>query len=225
MTLRELVDGVWIETGPVSIVGMPLTSTMTVLQLDRGLLVHSPLPLTPERREAVEKIGEVTHLYAPNTFHHMWIGEWVATFPRARLHAPKGLAKKRPDLSLDEKSAALDSELARELDEIEIGGFRLEERALVHRASRTLVVADLVHNIGEPPETWTKIYAGAMGFYGTIGLSRVIRWTAFADRAAARRSIDEVLGRSFDRVVVGHGTPIGAGARDALATAYAWLRA
>ena len=62
-----------------------------------------------------------------------------------------------------------------------------------------------------------------MGFYDRVALSRVLRWTAFSDRAAARRSLDDLLARPFDRIVVGHGTPIDAGGRDALAGAYAWL--
>ena len=62
-----------------------------------------------------------------------------------------------------------------------------------------------------------------MGFYDCVALSRMIRWTAFSDRAAARRSLDEVLSRPFDRVVVGHGAPIDTGGREVLAAAYRWL--
>jgi hypothetical protein len=93
---------------------------------------------------------------------------------------------------------------------VPVDGFRLEERALVHRPSRTLVVADLVHNIGTPARAWTRVYAGAMGFYGRVALSRMLRWAAFSDRASARRSVDN---------------PVLEGAREALATAYAWLPA
>jgi len=46
-----------------------------------------------------------------------------------------------------------------------------------------------------------------MGFYDRVALSRMIRWAAFSDRAAARRSLDELLTRPFDRLIVGHGAP------------------
>ncbi len=62
-----------------------------------------------------------------------------------------------------------------------------------------------------------------MGFYDRVALSRMIRWAAFSDRAAARRSLDEVLAQPFDRLIVGHGAPLAAGGRDALAAAYSWL--
>jgi hypothetical protein len=46
----------------------------------------------------------------------------------------------------------------------------------------------------------------------------------FSDRAAARRSLDQVLAHSIDRLVMGHGASLTTGGREALATAYNWLR-
>jgi hypothetical protein len=56
------------------------------------------------------------------------------------------------------------------VDELRIDGFRLRESVLFHRPSRTLVVADLVHNVGRPPHGWTKMYARTMGFYDRAAL-------------------------------------------------------
>ena len=168
----------------------------------------------------------VAHLYAPNACHHLHIGEWAAAYPSARLHAPAGLAKKRPDLRIDRvHGTEPEPSFAGAIDELRIEGFRLEETVVLVRPASTLVVADLVHNIGTPPHPWTKVYAGAMGFYDRIALSRMLRWMAFSDRAAARQSIDAVLEMPFDRVVLGHGTPITTDAREALSAAYAWLSA
>jgi hypothetical protein len=224
--LISFADGVWIDTAPVSFLGMQLTATMAALRLSDGsLLLYSPLALTPERRAAIDPLGPVAHLSAPNVFHHRWIGEWAAAFPSARLHAPAGLAAKRRDLRIDRvHNAAPEPDFAGVVDELRIEGFRLEESVLVYRPARTLVVADLVHNIGRPHHRWTKFYTRAMGFYDRVALSRVIRWTAFSDRAAARRSVDEVLSRPFDRLIVGHGAPLAAGGREALAAAYTWLQ-
>jgi hypothetical protein len=223
--LAPVADGVWIATAPVRIVGMHLSTTMTVLRLSGDqLLLHSPIAMTPELRAAVEALGTVTDLYAPNTFHHMWIAEWGAAFPSARLHAPAALAKKRPDLKIDRThDTAREPAFEGALDELHVDGFFLEESVLVHPVSRTLVVADLVHHIGRPPGAWTRTYSSLMGFYDQVALSRVIRWTAFSDRAAARKSVDAILEQPFERIVVGHGTPVVSGARDALSEAYRWL--
>jgi hypothetical protein len=222
-----IADGVWTATGPVSILGMPFTSTMTVLRLGGGgLLLHSPLAPTPERWAAVEALGTVGHLYAPNAFHHLHIGAWAERCPGARLHAPAGLAKKRPDLRIDRvHGSAPEPGFAGVVDEVPIDGFRLEESVLCFRPARTLLVADLVHNVGRPEDRRARLYTRAMGFCDRVALSRMLRFTAVADRAAMRRSLDRVLALAFDRVVVGHGAPIERDARAALAHAFAWLPA
>jgi hypothetical protein len=197
---------------------------MAVLRLgDDSLLLYSPLAMTAERRAAVESLGRVAHLYAPNLFHHLRIGEWAAAFPDARVHAPAALAKKRPDLRIDRTHAVAEPAFAGIVDERVIEGCRLGESVLLYRPARALLVADLVHNVGRPEHGWTKFYTRTMGFYDQVALSKMLRWTAFSDRAAARSSIDGVLSLPFDRLIVGHGGQLASGAREALAAAYAWL--
>jgi hypothetical protein len=223
--LTPFADGVWLDTAPVRILGTKLTATMTVLRLGNGsLLLHSPLGMTPARRAAVDALGPLAHLYAPNLFHHLSIGEWAAAYPAARLHAPAGLSKKRPELRIDRAHAAApEPDFAGVVDELSVDGFRLHESVLFYRPARTLIVADLVHNIGRPEDGWTKFYTRSMGFYDRVALSRVIRWTAVSDRSALRRSLDALLALPFDRVIVGHGAPLASGGKEAIAAAYAWV--
>lgn len=218
-------EGVWIDTEPVSVLGMPLSATMSALRLrDGSLLLHSPIAMTPERRTRVAALGRVAHLYSPNLFHHLRIGDWAAAFPSARVHAPPGLARKRPDLRIDRvHGTAPEPDFAGVVDEVAIEGFRLEESVLFYRPAAVLVVADLVHHIGRPSGLWTKLYTSAMGFFDRVALSRMIRWTGVSDRAALRRSLDRVLALPFERVIVGHGTPVTTDAKAALAEAYSWL--
>ena len=224
-SLMPFAEGVWLSTAPVQFLGLRLTATMTVLRLgDGSLLLHSPVAMTPERRAAVEALGPVAHLYSPNTFHHLRLGDWAAAFPSAKLHAPPGLAKKRPDLRIDRVHHSVpEPAFAGVAEEHRIDGFRLEETAIFYRPAATLLVADLVHNIGRPTHGWTKIYTRAMGFYDKVALSRAIRWTAFPDEAAARRSVDRLLALPFERLVVGHGAPLATGGKEVLARAFDWL--
>jgi len=229
-SLVPFAEGVWLAQAPVRFLGLQLTSTMVVLRLaDRSLLVYSPLALTPQRRAAVDALGTVAHLYAPNLFHHLWIADWATAFPAARVHAPPGLTKKHPGLRVDrwhgsgsDPAAGLTASAG--IEELPIEGFQLRETALFHHPTRTLVVADLLQNIGRPTHGWTKTYTRLMGFYDRTALSRFIRWTAFNDRKAARRSVDALVDRAGDRLIVGHGQPLVAGGHDALAGAYDWLR-
>ena len=147
--MTPFVDGVWLASDPVRIVGTRLTATMALLRLgDGSLLAYSPVSLTAERRAAVDALGRVAHVYAPSNFHHRWAGEWAAAYPGARVHAPAGLTKKlRVHRVLGDGS---EPAFAGVVDETHIDGFRLDETVLVHHPSRTLVVADLVHNVGRP---------------------------------------------------------------------------
>ncbi|WP_257460976.1 DUF4336 domain-containing protein [Archangium lipolyticum] len=223
--LTPFAEGIWLSAAPVRVLGMHLTSTMTVIRLgDGSLLLHSPVAMTPERRAAVEALGRVAHLYAPNLHHHLRIGDWARAFPEARVHAPPGMSRKRPDLRIDRVHGEVaEPAFAGTVEEVAIDGFWLKETVLVHGPARTLVVADLVHNIGRPEHRWTRLYTRLMGFHDRVALSRMIRWTAFSDRAAARRSLEAVLAHPFDRIVFGHGAPLEEGSRAALAQAYAWL--
>jgi hypothetical protein len=221
----ELTEGVWVTRDPVRFLGLRLTTTMTLLRLADGtLLVYSPVELTQERRAAVNKLGRVAHIYAPNLFHHLHVRGWLDAFPNARFHGPKGLETKCPDLRVhrvhgsEEESGLLDT-----IDEIPIAGFRLGESALFYRPTGVLLVADLVHNIGRPAGVWTHTYTRLMGFYDRVALSRMIRWTAFSDRKAARMSIDRLLALPLNCIVVGHGSTIHEGAREALSETFAWL--
>src|SRR3982750_1670991 len=171
--LVEWADGIWLASDPVRVAGMPMTSTMTVLRLaEGGPLLYPPVALTAERRAAIDAVGRVTHLYAPNLFHHRWIGEWAAAFPSARWPAPAGLAKKRHDLRVDRiHGGAPEPAFSGVVDEGPIAGFRLRETALLYRPAQALVVADLVHNVGRPTDRWSALYTRVMGFHDRVALS------------------------------------------------------
>ena len=58
---------------------------MTVIRLKDGrILVHSPVPIEPDLRSAVENLGQVAALIAPNLFHHQFIAEWRVGVPRGK---------------------------------------------------------------------------------------------------------------------------------------------
>lgn len=91
--MKRLVPGVWFSSDPVRILGTKLEATMAVVRLPNDeLLLYSPVSMTERRRRAVEALGTVSHLYAPNTFHHVSIGTWTDAFPDALVHAPSGAA-------------------------------------------------------------------------------------------------------------------------------------
>lgn len=197
---------------------------MNVIRLsDRKLILYSPTTPSPELKTSIDALGEVAYLVAPNTFHHLSVGDYCALYPGAKLFAPRGLSRKRPDLKID---VFLDEHAqfpwSSELDHCHVLGSPLSETVLYHRSSRTLICADLLQNFPTMVHTPTRLYFKAMGCFGAPGVSRALRWS-IRDRKAARFSVEKILAWDIERIVVGHGEIVTTNAKAALHQAYCWL--
>ena len=91
--LRKLADGVHVVERPQRFWGIELGARMTVLELEGGVLVHSPVDLDPS---AVAHLGPLRWALAPNLFHHLYVGRWVSA--GAEAWAVPRLLEKRPDV-------------------------------------------------------------------------------------------------------------------------------
>ncbi len=199
--LQKLAPDLWtVIRGFTSDVGL-VHSRMTIVRLSSGrLLIFSPVPIDSNLRAEVERLGAPEALIAPNVFHHLFLADWLAAFPRTRAFGTPGLIDKRADIEFDGllgDPRAFD--WSREVDQVRIDGVPLyDEVVFFHGASRTLIVADLAFNYS--PETAKMDPGGADG----LGPHARIR-DATTDPAALKRSIEKVLRWPFERVVVTHG--------------------
>ena len=101
--LRELVPNLlWAKEHPVRLAGGRFLTRMTVMRLDDGLCLHSPVEIDGTTRSAIEALGEVRAIIAPSTFHHFFVASAQRAFPAARTYAVEGLERKRKDLRFDE---------------------------------------------------------------------------------------------------------------------------
>jgi hypothetical protein len=223
--LERLDEGLWVAAAPLSYFGLRLGTRMTVVRLAGGdLWVHSPVALSPPLRAAVDALGRVAHLVAPNLYHHMFIAPWKEAYPDAVVHGPKALARKRKDLAfgatLEEVRAA---PWAGELAPVHIDGCMLDETLFVHRPTRTLVSSDLTENFATSPHWMTRTYLKMSGTHGRIGWPKPLR-LLYRDHKATRRSLDSLLEHDFDRVVIAHGDVVASGGKDAIRETFEFLR-
>ncbi|MBT8467449.1 MAG: DUF4336 domain-containing protein [Deltaproteobacteria bacterium] len=223
--MEKLANDIWAEAAPLSFFGLHLGTRMTVVRLRDGtLLVHSPIAMTSSLKAEVDAIGPVRHIVAPNCYHHLYAGDWKDAYPGALLHAAAGLEKRRKDLSIDselrgEAHPDWEGDLATSL----LDGTMLHETVFFHRASRSLIVADVLENFETSAHWPTRAYLKLGGIHGKPGLSLPLR-LFFRDKKRARRSVDEILSWDFDRIVLAHGDVIESGGRDVLTDAYTWLK-
>jgi hypothetical protein len=224
--LRSLAPRLWVADRPLRTAPMTeIGARMTVVQLaDGGLLLHSPVRLDEPTRAALERLGPVRHVVAPNRVHHLFVGDYVAAYPAARFHAAPGLDRKRADLKFhavlgDDAPPEWAGELAQHLFR---GAPYLSEVVFLHRASRTLVLTDLAFNVPAGRTSGARLFYWLVGAEGRFAPHRLVRFL-IRDRAAARGSLDTILGWDFDRVVVSHGDVLETGGRERLAAGFTFL--
>ena len=94
---------IWLADGPtVSFFTFPYPTRMVLMRLgEGGLFVWSPIALAAELKAEVEAIGEPKFLVSPNKLHHLFLAEWKAAYPQAKLFASPGLRRRRRDLTFD----------------------------------------------------------------------------------------------------------------------------
>ncbi|MEZ4472571.1 MAG: DUF4336 domain-containing protein [bacterium] len=196
---------------------------MTILALAPGhVALVSPIPLTPEVEALVARHGEVDFLIAPSLFHHLYLGAAAARYPKARVLAPAGLRKKRPELRIDATlEEGLPAALAAHVDVVKVAGAPIaDEHVFFHGATRTLVVTDLVFHVERPRGLVTGLILRLVGCHGRLGHSR--SWSLFIkDKAAAAASLQAILAWPFEHLVVAHGTPVEGDAHARLSQALA----
>jgi len=223
--LTAFGDGVWLASAPQRFYGLQFGARMTVIRIGDGtLFLHSPISIDAALKREIDALGQVAHIVAPNLFHHVHAGTAAALYPDAKLHIAPGLDRKRPDLEADALlGATQDPSWRGEIEAVPIEGTILHETAFVHHPTGTLICSDLIENFETSEDWFTRTYLKLNGVHGKPGLSRALR-LAFRDKKVARRSIDAVLARPFERISLAHGDPITRGAPEAVRRSYTWLK-
>ncbi|MDX2093919.1 MAG: hypothetical protein SFX73_39155 [Kofleriaceae bacterium] len=207
--MQTIAPDLWHVCGPdVRLPGgarLPLYAIVARLA-DRTLALYSPCKLDDAAAAAIEQEGEVAHVIAPNLLHNLYAGEALARWPRATLHAPPGLAAKRPDLPPSRSLHELEPAWQSTFETLAIAGApKVDETVLLHRASGTLVCADFVFNVTEHANVMTKLVLAMTGTGGRE-LRQSRAWKMLAkDKPAIRGSVAQLLAWPIRQVAPVHG--------------------
>ena len=220
---------IWIADGPVVpfVGGFAYSTRMAAIRLgDGGLFIWSPVALSTDLKREIDALGPVRCLISPNLLHHLFLGEWKAAYPQARMFAAPGLRRRRKDLAfnadLTEQPASI---WAGEIDQALLrGSFLITEAVFFHRNSGAALFADLIQNF--PPD-WFKGWRGVLARLDGIvapqpGAPR--EWRAsFLRRAQARRALRQILDWPIERVVIAHGNCVENDSAAFVRRAFLWL--
>jgi hypothetical protein len=222
--LESVAPGIWCRAVPLRFLGLETGTRMTLLRLSANrLLVHSPIPLTPELKAEVDALGTVVGIVAPSLFHHLYVAPWTAAYPQAIAACCPGLERKRRDLRWQRVLRDTpEAEWRDEVDQVHFSANTLaDEVVFFHRQSCTLVCSDVVFNLSQHASPLTRAAAILLGNRepGATLLERLM----IRDRARAREQIDRMLAWKPERIVLAHGPILERDASQVLRRAFAWL--
>jgi len=227
-TTHELIpldQDLWTVTQPHRFYGIPVGTRMTIVRLQDGALwLHSPIQFNDKLKSALEKIGVVKYLIAPNRYHHMYLESFVEGYPEALVYAAPGLVTKRKDIlfhrSLNNNEPQIWSE---EIKSISIAGIpMLDEIAFLHIKTKTLILTDLCFNYGSTKTRLLRWYRKLEDCDNKFSFARLIK-IGIRDRTALRKSIAAILEWDFDRIIVPHGNVVDTHGKQIFARAFQGL--
>ncbi len=234
-TLKPVAEGVWIVDGPLIRFGvpwlkMPFPTRMTVIRLAGGeLFIHSPTPLVPELRSAIEGIGRPRWIIGPNRIHYWWIPEWRAAFAAAEVHLAPRIREQaggRIDFAAHDLAAESRHPWDGAITTLPIAGSYMTEVEFFHHASRTLVLTDLIENF-EPDklptalERWLARLGGVRDPMG--GMPRDLRRSFSRRRSDLKRAVERMIEWSPERIILAHGRWYRKDGTAELRRAFAWI--
>ena len=226
--LTEYVSGnIWLLEYPVRFGGMDLFGRTTIIRLENGdLIVHDPCKIDDSTKAKIDEIGIVKYIIAPGSYHHLFVADFQKKYPNAETFLCPGLERKRPDIKFEwVLGNKPDHRWEDDIDQVLVQGTKhIWEVAFFHKSSRTLILVDLLENIGDD----YGHEAGLLLRFWWKGIFRM--WNnpkaapeyqmGWGNREIVKISLNKILGWDARRVIIAHGENIEEHVRETLARAW-----
>ena len=214
--IEEFVrDKIYIVEYPIRFAGMDLFSRMTIVRFTDGKLwVHSPSELDAALKASIDTIGQVAYILAPGNYHHLNVKDFQFAYPQAETYLCPSLESKRTDLEFDWiLGNKPDYRWENEFEQVVIRGTRIiNEVAFFHQSTKTLILVDLIENIGDD-------YTHDAGLLLQFWWKAVLKmWNnpkaapeyqlGWGDKAVVKKSLNRILTWDFEKIILSHGNLI-----------------
>jgi len=230
--LESLGSDLWFaDGGIVPFKGFAYPTRMVVVRLaDGGLWLWSPVEKTPPLEDEVRALGPVRHIVSPNRLHYLFLKEWQAAFPDAKLWATAATVAKCDDLHF--AGALADDpppDWEGQIDQFYFTNSPfVDELIFFHRASGTAIIADLSQTFSEAFlkrhwPWWMRPIARISKMIEGWGYPPPDYRISFRRRAGARPKLRALIAKHPRHVVVAHGEIVTTEGEAFLRRAFSWL--
>ncbi|MDP6882743.1 MAG: DUF4336 domain-containing protein [Rhodospirillales bacterium] len=219
-------DTLYVAEYPIRYAGCDFLARMTLVRLaDGALWLHSPGTIDGTLKAEIDSLGPVRFVIGPGNFHWLHLGKALELYPDAKTYICPGIERKDPTLKFDEFLGDQPPPAwAGEIDQVLVRGTRfIWEVAFFHRPSKTLILTDLVENIGDSTpgvgialKLWWKVVF-RMWNKARPAPEYQLGW---GHKKAVRASLEKIMEWDFERVILSHGEPIDADAKNIVREAW-----
>jgi len=218
---------IWILEYPIRFAAMDLWARMTIIKLDNGdLIIHDPCKIDDAIKNEIDSLGVVKFIIVPGTYHHLFVNDFQEKYPNAETFLCPGLEKKRPDIKFDWiLGSKPDPRWEGILEQSLIQGTKyICEVAFFHKPSKTLILVDLLENIGDNYshkaslllQFWWKVIF-RMWNNPKAAPEYQMGW---GKKNIVKMGLNKILSWDAERVILAHGENIESNVNNILRTAW-----
>ena len=218
---RRLHPDLWTYHADLRLAGAPVGRRMVAVRRPgAGWALLSPVPLGDADERALLDEAAVEAIVVPTAFHNSFVAETMVRFEKSPAYLVRGARREGlPAERCRDLPDAWPAGWNETLETLPLSGMpRVNEVVFLHAPSRTLLVSDLCFHLGPGYGLGARLLMRVAGAYPGVRTSRLFRMM-IRDRRAFEASVDAILERDFDRVVMSHGLVVESDGRRRLAAA------
>jgi len=228
LIIREVKSGVWTFSRPFQRApGVPFGGRSTAVKLNDGAVwLFASTKADEETLSKIREIGPVKYIVTPDFEHYLNLADFHKAFPDAKVIGVDGVEAK-PALSgvkfagiYGKDPAGTTYGFEDEVSACYFSGFKNKDVAFFHKASKTLIEADLLFNL-PPLEQYSNSTTSPYGWWPFVSYiapfttaHRLLISSQTVNEAACKKDAVTVDSWDFDTIIPCHGDVV---AKDAKA--------
>ena len=226
--LTEFVkDQIWTLEYPVRFGGMDLFGRMTIMRLaSRELIIHDPCKIDLALKREIDALGHVKYIVAPGSFHHLFVTDFQKEYPDAETFLCPGLERKRPDIKFDWiLGNRPDPRWGDEIEQVLVQGTKfIWEVAFFHKPSKTLLLVDLLENIGDDythrAGVWLRLWWKLVFHMWNTPKAAPEYQMGWGKKDVVKDGLRKIVGWKAERVILAHGELVEENVEEVLGSAW-----